>query len=125
MNAEQMHIDETDYEDVVVLSVRGMLASQPNLAALCDRLNQLKQGGRTQVVVDCSRLVGCGAALLGWFVTGQKALREAGGDLYLAGLSDRMRRIMALTQLSDHFSIFTTAERAVDQAHGSSWVHAA
>lgn len=125
MTAEPMQVDETDYEDVVVLRVHGMLAYRPNVSPFYDRLTKLKQMGRTQVVVDCSRLTGCGAALLGWLVSGQQTLREAGGDLCLSGLSDRMRRILKLTQLNNRFAIFKTTDRAVAQLHRQHVVHAA
>ncbi len=117
MNAEPMQVDETDYEDVVVLTVYGLLAYRPNVSPFYDRLANLKQMGRTQVVVDCSCLTGCGAALLGWLVSGQQTLREVGGDLCLSGLSDRMRRILKLTRLNDHFATFKTTDHAVAQLH--------
>jgi anti-anti-sigma factor len=117
MKAEPMQVDEKDYEDVVVLRVRGVLAYRPNVSHFYDRLDQLKQMGRTRVVVDCSGLTGCGAALLGWLVSGQKMLREVGGDLCLSGLSVRMSRILKVMQLSDRFATFKTTDRAVSQLH--------
>jgi len=117
MKAEPMQVDEKEYEDVVVLTVRGVLAYRPNVSHFYERLDQLKQMGRTNVVVDCSGLVGCGAALLGWLVSGQKMLREVGGDLCLSGLSVRMSRILKVTQLNDRFAIFKTTDRAVSQLH--------
>lgn len=117
MKVEPMQVAEKDYEDVVVLAVRGVLAYRPNVSHFYEHLDQLKQKGRTNVVVDCSGLVGCGAALLGWLVSGQKMLREVGGDLCLSGLSVRMSRILKMTQLNDRFAIFKTTDHAVSQLH--------
>lgn len=125
MKAEPMHVDETDYEDVVVLTVYGMLAYRPNVSPFYDRLAQLKQVGRTRVVVDCSRLSGCGAALLGWLVSGQQTLREVGGELCLAGLSDRMWRILKMTRLNTCFATFKSKDLAVAQLHNRRMMPAA
>ena len=125
MKAEPMQVDETDYEDVVVLTVHGMLAYRPNVSQFYDRLAQLKQVGRTRVVVDCSGLSGCGAALLGWLVSGQQTLREVGGELCLSGLSDRMRRILTMTRLNTRFEIFQSKDLAVAQLHNRQMMPAA
>jgi len=117
MKAEPMQVAQTDYEDVVVLTVQGMLAYRPNLLPFYSRLANLKQMGRTQVVVDCSNLSGCGAALLGWLVTGQQMLREAGGDLCLSGLSDRMRHILKLMRLNNRFATFKSTDQALARLH--------
>lgn len=117
MKAEPMQVEEIDLDDVVVLTVRGMLAYRLNVSPFYDRLDNLKQTGKTRVVVDCSRMTGCGAALLGWLVSGQKMLREVGGDLFLAGLSDRMSRVLKLTRLNERFSTFATTDRAVENLH--------
>ena len=101
MKAEQMILDETICDDVAVLKLHGMLANRPNMNAFYQRLTQLEQAGHTRVVVDFSGVKGCGAALLGWLISGQQSLRKAGGDLCLSGVSERMRRILKLTRLAE------------------------
>lgn len=125
MKAEPMCVEETEQDEVVVLAVRGLLAYRPNVSPFYDRLTDLKQMGRTRVVVDCSSLNGCGAALLGWLVSGQKMLREAGGDLCLAGVSQHMQHILKLTRLNNRFVMFKTTDRAVAQFHKEPLVPAA
>jgi anti-anti-sigma factor len=125
MNAEPMVMDETMRDDVVVLRLHGMLANRPNMTAFYQRLTQLQQAGHTRIVVDFSGVQGCGAALLGWLISGQQSLRKAGGDLCLTGVSERMRRILKLTRLAEQFSIFGTTEHAVAMLHGMRKLRAA
>lgn len=109
MNTNQMR------KKAVVLHLNGNLTNRSILSPYTHQLNQFKEAGPSQVIVDLSDVAIGGAALLGFLVNGQKLLREVGGDLVLAGVSSRMHRILHLTRLSEHFQIFATADEA--QAH--------
>ena len=111
MNAEEGNDPSSD--DVIVLAPKGMLLNRQMLMPFYRRLSVCKQTGRKHVVVDLSHIQGFGAALLGWLVTARQSLEKTGGEVVLAGLSDRSIRILKVSKLSKFFKRFPTVEQAV------------
>ena len=109
-----MYIQKVVREDVAVLAVSGVPISRPDVASLHIHIGSLVEAGIIRVVVDCSGVKWFGAAMLGALVSGREALRNAGGDLRLAGVSGRARGIMATTNLDGIFPALDTVDRAVD-----------
>jgi len=110
MNAERM--GKNGDVKAVVLHLNGNLTNRCILSPYTHQLNQLKEAGQPHVVVDLSDVAIGGAALLGFLVNGHKLLREAGGDLVLAGVSRHMHRLLHITRLAEHFQIFETVDEA-------------
>jgi anti-sigma B factor antagonist len=108
-----MHIDEQIRDDVAVLTVSKAVATGPDVAPFHDQVKGLVRDGIRKVVVDFSQVRWCGSAMLGTLVASLTTLRNAGGDLRLAGLTERMDSILAVTYLAGIFKTLDTVDRAV------------
>ncbi len=108
-----MRIQEEIRDDVAVLTLSGSLMCGPDVRPLHDHIRRLAQQGFTQVVVDYSKVKWFGSAMLGMLTASLSTLRNAGGDLRLAGLSEKNRTVMEVTHLSRVFRIMDTVDRAV------------
>ena len=70
--------------------------------------------GVVNVVVDFSKVKWFGSTMLGVLATSLKMLRDAGGDIRLAGIANRMESLMMVGQLSSHFRALETVDAAIE-----------
>ncbi len=108
-----MRIREDVRKDVAVLTVTGTLMSGPEVAPFHDHVKQLVERGINRIVVDLSKPAWCGSAMLGVLVASLSTVRNAGGDLRLAGIRERIRSLFVVTQLAEVFQTADTVDRAV------------
>lgn len=108
-----MKISEEIRDDVAVLSVTGELMSGPEVASFHDHIKKLTNGGIKNVVVDFSKVKWFGSSMLGVLIASLTTLRNAGGDLRLTGISEKIDSILMVTQLAGIFRALETVDRAV------------
>jgi len=75
-------------------------------------LDEVEHGARL-VVVDFSRAAYIDSSGLGALVSLGKRLRELGGDLRLAALTDDLRTLFELTRLDALFPLYASREDAI------------
>ena len=114
-----MPVDERRVGDVAVLTVLDKaLTSGPDVALLQARVQGLMEAGVRKMVVDLSGVKWCGSAAIGVLIAGLTALRNAGGDLRLAGVTERIANVLKATGLAGVFQTLDTADRAVASFRG-------
>lgn len=98
--------------DVTVVTVEGQLivANRQDLKQLVQ--DELERGAR-RFVFDFSRTAYIDSSGLGALVAISKRVREAAGDLRLAGLNDDLRSLFELTKLDTLFTIADTPADAL------------
>lgn len=101
---------------VTVLIATGRL-SFPDVDGLRQQLHTLVEGGAVRLVVDLSRVDSIDSSGIGALISGLKAARRAGGDLFLATPSAPVAGLLELMNLHD---LLITAD-SLDQAfpHGA------
>ena len=109
-----MEIKEERREDVVVLALAGELMGGDESKDFHDVVFKLIQDGAVDVVVDMSGVNWMNSSGLGMLMAGMTTLRGSGGDLRLAGVSDRVRRPIEVTKLDRVLKIFGSVEEAVN-----------
>jgi anti-sigma B factor antagonist len=101
-----------DENGVVVVQVEGQLIVG-NRQQLKDMVQEAVDRGETRVLIDFSRTGYIDSSGLGALVSISKKVREAGGELRLAGLNEDLRSLFELTKLDTLFSIAETREQAL------------
>lgn len=97
---------------VVVINVNGEITFE-NSDLLRDKINELVEQQKTRLVIDLANLKYMSSAGMGVLVHGLKKTRQGQGDLRLAHLSPKMRRVFLITQFTHHFSVFNSIEEAI------------
>jgi len=100
-------------EKRAILTLSGQLnaVTAPDLKA---QLKRLAKGGHIQLVVDLTDVPFIGSSGLAALVSAFKTVREAGGAMKLAGLSEQTRTVFTLTRLDRVFEIYPDAASALD-----------
>jgi anti-sigma B factor antagonist len=101
--------------DAVVVDVDGQLVVTNRQEFKQVVLDEVEQGARS-IVVDFSRSAYIDSSGLGALVSLGKRIREAGGDLRLAGLNEDLRTLFELTRLDALFPLYGTRADALADA---------
>ncbi len=112
---EEVALDQRDGWQVLTLAGEVDVASAPRLR---DRLVQLVTDGPPRVVVDMSGLSFIDSMGLGALVSGLKRARAHDGDLRLAGPTDHVAKVLAITRLDLAFVVRATVDEALAGSPG-------
>ncbi len=110
-----MRINERVQGSVTIFEIKGNLMGGDETSTFQDRLISLRSDGISSVVLDMGGVALISSAGVGMLIAGAKSMREAGGDLRLANITERVHNVLVvITQLGAVFRIFETADRAAD-----------
>lgn len=99
-------------DGVVVIGVDGQLIVS-NRHELKERVAEAVDFGTRRILVDFTNTGYIDSSGLGALVSLAKKLREAGGELRLAGLNADLRTLFELTKLDTLFNITASADEAL------------
>jgi anti-sigma B factor antagonist len=108
-----MQISLSEQGPVTVATLDGDALGGPDGSALHDALHSCPGGLPAHVVVDLSAVRHMNSSGLGMLIGSLTSVRQAGGDLRLAGASARIQTLLQVTRLLDLFQTFETADEAV------------
>ncbi|MBN2560676.1 MAG: STAS domain-containing protein [Phycisphaerae bacterium] len=107
-----MSIHVTNYEDVVVLTVKDELTVD-SVEGFTDGGSKCVSEGRCNIVVDCSSLGGFDSVGLEALLELQGRCEDQLGAVKLCGLDETCAKILDITRLARRFEIFGDLESAV------------
>ena len=85
----------------------------PDGSKLHTTLHELREKGQTNIVVDLSKAKFMNSSGLGMLISGMTTLRNAGGDLRLANVADRIQSLLVITKLITVFKHYKSVDEAV------------
>lgn len=108
-----MNFNVDERYNAVVISLKGNVMGGPDGAKLHDTLHDLKENGKKNVVIDLSKTKFMNSSGLGMLISGMTTMRNAGGDLRLANVADRIQSLLVITKLITVFKHFDSVDEAV------------
>jgi len=108
-----MTIKESMHGNVAVLALRGNLMGEPDTENLREKIYSLLQEDFKKVVVDMKGVRWISSTGLGTLIAALTSVKNKGGDLRLANVTDKVESLFAITQLVKVFKTYETADRAV------------
>ncbi len=115
-----MKLNVSERYRAAVVSIRGEFFGISDGPAFREALAKLRDSGRTNVILDVSQATRLDSSSVGALIEETKALREAGGDLKIAGVNERNRvlQLMNVFGLHDFYRWYPTVEEAVESYGG-------
>ncbi len=98
----------------IVFEFSGDLMGGPDATKFNDELHDLIDQDRTEVVADVSNVKFMNSSGLGILIGGMTTMRNAGGDLRIAGADKRIESLLMVTKLVTVFDSYRTVEEAVE-----------
>ena len=108
-----MNFNVDEKYNAVVITLKGNVMGGPDGAKLHDTLHDLKEEGKKNVVVDLSKTKFMNSSGLGLLISGMTTMRNAGGDLRLANVADRIQSLLVITKLITVFKHYDSVDEAV------------
>lgn len=96
----------------VVITLKGNVMGGPDGSKLHDTLHDLKESSKTNIVVDLSKVKFMNSSGLGMLISAMTTMRNAGGDLRLANVADRIQSLLVVTKLITVFKHFEYVDEA-------------
>ena len=113
-STQTMNYSVDERYNAVVITLKGNIMGGPDGQQLHDQLRELVDEGKTHVVVDLSKTKFMNSSGLGMLISGLTTMRNAGGDLRLARVADRIQSLLVITKLITVFKEFDTVDEAVE-----------
>ncbi len=109
-----MNYNVDERYNAVVLQLKGNVMGGPDGAKLHDQLHEMKEAGKKNVVVDLAKVKFMNSSGLGMLISGMTTMRNAGGDLRLARVADRIQSLLVITKLITVFKHFDSVDEAIE-----------
>ncbi len=114
-----MQVEEEIQGDVAVLSLSGRLMGGVETTEFRDRIQGLVQDNVVQIVVDLGRVRWMNSSAIGILTSNLKEVRDAGGDIRLARISQQVSSVFAEMGLDKIFQSRETVEDAAASFNAS------
>ena len=108
-----MQLKEKMDNDVAVLSLKGDLLGEPDTTKIRDKIHSLVGDEVKHVIIDLGGVNYLNSSGLGTLIAALTTMKNAGGDLRLARVGDKVKNLFIVTQLVKVFDTYETVERAL------------
>ncbi len=108
-----MQIKEEKRDSVMVLTLDTLYVGASEAGVIMDTLHELRERGEKRVVVDLARVQTMNSSGLGALISGLNTMRQAGGELKLAVVNEKVERLLTITKLRTVFDCHDTVNEAV------------
>jgi len=109
-----MAFKKVEVYNAVVIEVKGKLEGGPEAAEFHEMIDSAIEAGKKQVIIDMQNVKFVNSTGLGILVRGYTTLKNAGGDMKLAAISDKVQGVLSITKLSTVFTYYDSVEEAAN-----------
>ncbi len=103
----------TEHDHVTVIAVDGAILGGPEATRFNEEIHHCIDAKRLKLVVDLVSVSLMNSSGIGALIAGLTTLRNTGGDLRLARVSDKVKQLFVITRLNGVFQFFDSIEDAV------------
>lgn len=108
-----MKIKEKMHGDVAVVALKGNLMGEPDTTDVREKIYGLLQDDVKKVVLDLGKVKWINSSGLGALIAAMTSVKNKGGDLRLANVTEKVESVFMITQLIKVFRTYETVDRAV------------
>lgn len=98
----------------VVIEFKGNVMGGPDAISLNEKLHELIDASKTNIVVDLAKVKFMNSSGLGMLIGGLTTMRKAGGDLRIANPTEKIQSLLIVTKLITVFKHYDSVEKAVE-----------
>lgn len=101
------------FGDVVVLHLKGKLMGGPESSEVTDEIKANIAGNFKKYIIDLGEVEWMNSSGLGMLIGGLSSIRNGGGNLILARVTEKIESLLVITKLSSVFETTTSVEEAL------------
>ncbi len=108
-----MKVNVSEKSGAAIITIQGKMMGGPDTGELDEKLYSLLGKGTKVAVVDLSGCEWINSSGLSILIHHYKKFRDAGGELKLANLTDKIERIMVISRLTEVFNVYDSVDAAL------------
>ncbi len=108
-----MRLSDREQDGVIILEPKGKIMGGPDATLLHDKLHEIIEAGKKQVVIDLSQVDWMNSTGLGILISTLTTLRNNDGELKLANVTEKIQSLLVITKLAPVFDSFETIDDAL------------
>ncbi|MCC5914849.1 MAG: STAS domain-containing protein [Balneolaceae bacterium] len=108
-----MGFNVSERYNCVVIEFKGNVMGGPDAVSLNDKLHELIEQDKKNIVVNLSKVKFMNSSGLGMLIGGLTTMRKAGGDLRIANATDKIESLLVITKLITVFKHYKSLDEAV------------
>jgi anti-sigma B factor antagonist len=108
-----LYINQRRAGNVIVLDLKGRVRIGGTSLALHRAIRCLADEGKTQILLNLAGVTHIDSTGLGELVSSHITLRDKGGEIKLAHLTERLRELLVITKLLTVFDVYDDEPQAL------------
>ena len=108
-----MKFKTSQHRPVTVITIEGNLMGGPDASTLHTKLHELIDKGRKQVVIDMHGVKIINSSGLGLLIGGITTMKNAGGRLVFANMSEKVWSLIVIAKLTSVFEQHNSVDEAI------------
>jgi anti-sigma B factor antagonist len=108
-----MKLTDRELDKVVILEPKGKIMGGPDASLLHDKLYELIENDKKQIVIDLAGVEWMNSTGLGILISSYTTLRNHSGELKLANVTDKIQSLLTITKLVTVFDAHDSVDEAV------------
>ena len=108
-----MKLGDYEKEGVAVLEPKGKIMGGPDATLLHEKLHECIEKGTKKVIIDLADVDWMNSTGLGILISGLTTLRNNGGELKLANVTEKIQSLLAITKLVTVFEAYDSVDDAI------------
>ncbi len=108
-----MKMTDREQDGVVILEPKGKIMGGPDASLLHDKLHDVIEHGKRKVVIDLAQVDWMNSTGLGILISSYTTLRNHGGELKLANVTDKIQSLLTITKLVTVFDAHDSVDEAI------------
>jgi len=108
-----MTVKTKEFDHVAVVTVKGKLMGGPETDEVHEQVKQILVQGKKKIVCDVSKVKWLNSRGLGMLMACYTSVTNAGGELRLAGVTDKVNNLLMITKLVTIFKSFNSVDEAI------------
>jgi anti-sigma B factor antagonist len=113
LKGESMKLTSREVKDVVILEPKGKIMGGPDATLLHDQLHDFIDQNKKKVVIDLAKVDWMNSTGLGILISSLTTMRNNGGELKLANVTEKIQSLLTITRLITVFECFDSLDAAV------------
>jgi anti-sigma B factor antagonist len=108
-----MKLSDREQDGVVILEPKGKIMGGPDASLLHEKLHECIELDKKRIVIDLSGVDWMNSTGLGILISSYTTLRNNGGMLKLANVTDKIQSLLTITKLVTVFEAYDSVDDAI------------
>ncbi len=109
-----MKISDEVKNDVAIFHLEGKVMGGPDATMFHGKLHEYIDGGIKKVVIDLKKVEWMSSVGLGMLISAMTAVKNGGGELRLANITNSIQSLLTITRLATIFEAHDTVDDALN-----------